>query len=94
MNGIFANYLWKIFWGSVFWKFESCDFSRENPNIDVSVFTFDLRMIRMSSACEYDWYWNISVCSREYEVCNTLGSLQINTFYKKFNIYLRYTVNC
>ena len=29
--------------------FESCDFSRENTNIDVSVFMFDLRMINMSS---------------------------------------------
>ena len=34
--------------------FESCDFSRENTNIDVSVFMFDLRMIKMSSECEYD----------------------------------------
>ena len=34
--------------------FESCDFSRENINIDVSMFMFDLRMINMSSECEYD----------------------------------------
>ena len=35
--------------------FESCNFSRENTNIDVSVFiVFDLRMINMSSECEYD----------------------------------------
>jgi hypothetical protein len=34
--------------------FESCDFSHENTNIDVSVFMFDLRMINMSSECEYD----------------------------------------
>ena len=34
--------------------FESCDFSRENTNIDVSVFIFHLRMINMSSECEYD----------------------------------------
>jgi hypothetical protein len=34
--------------------FESCDFSHENTNIDVSVFMFDLRMIDMSSECEYD----------------------------------------
>ena len=27
---------------------------RENTNIDVSVFMFDLRMINMSSECEYD----------------------------------------
>ena len=34
--------------------FESCDFSCENTNIDVSVFMFDIRMINMSSECEYD----------------------------------------
>ena len=36
--------------------FESCDFSRENTNtiIDVSVSMLDLRVINMSSECEYD----------------------------------------
>ena len=34
--------------------FESCDFSHENTNIDVSMFMLDLRMINMSSKCEYD----------------------------------------
>ena len=34
--------------------FESCNFSRENTNIDVFVFMFDIRMINMSSECEYD----------------------------------------
>jgi hypothetical protein len=36
--------------------FESCtgNFFRENTNIDVSVFMFDLRMINMSSECEYN----------------------------------------
>ena len=34
--------------------FESCDFSRDNTNIDVFVFMFDLGMINMSSKCEYD----------------------------------------
>ena len=29
--------------------FESCNFSRDNTNIDVSVFMVDLRMINMSS---------------------------------------------
>ena len=29
-------------------------FFRENTNIDVSVFMFDLRMINMSSESEYD----------------------------------------
>jgi hypothetical protein len=34
--------------------FKSFNFSRENTNIDVSVFKVDLRMIDMSSECEYD----------------------------------------
>jgi hypothetical protein len=34
--------------------FESCDFSGEITNIDVSVFMLDLRMIHMSSECEYE----------------------------------------
>jgi hypothetical protein len=38
---------------------ESCDFSYENTNINlkvyhISVFMFDIRMINMSSECEYD----------------------------------------
>ena len=39
-----------------FQYFESCNFSSENTctNIDVSVFMVDLRMINMSSECEYD----------------------------------------
>jgi hypothetical protein len=55
--------------------FESCDFSRENTNIDVSVFMFDLRMIKMSSECEYGWCWKISACLTEYEVCDSFASL-------------------
>jgi hypothetical protein len=39
--------------------------------IDVSVFMLDLRMINMSFECEYDWYWKISACSTEYEVCDS-----------------------
>ena len=35
-------------------NFELCDFSHENTNIDLCVFMFDLRMINMSSECEYD----------------------------------------
>ena len=42
------------FWGSSFEYFESCNFFREDTNIDVSVFMFDLRMINMPSECEYD----------------------------------------
>ena len=34
--------------------FGSCEFSCENTNIDVSVYMLDLRMINMSSECEYD----------------------------------------
>jgi hypothetical protein len=34
--------------------FESCNFFRENTNIDISVFMFDLMMINMSSECEHD----------------------------------------
>jgi hypothetical protein len=34
------------------------------------VFMVDLRMINMSYECEYDWYWKISACSTEYEVCD------------------------
>ena len=37
-----------------FGYFESCNFSRENTNISVPMFMFDLRMINMSSECEYD----------------------------------------
>jgi hypothetical protein len=43
--------------------------------IDVSVFMFDLRMINMSSEWQYDWYWKISACSTEYEVCDSFASL-------------------
>jgi hypothetical protein len=35
---------------------------------------FDLRMINMSSECEYDWYWKISACSTEYEACVFIGA--------------------
>jgi hypothetical protein len=56
-------------------NFESCDFPRENINIDVSMFMFDLMMINMSSECEYDWYWKISAYSTEFEVCDSFASL-------------------
>ena len=49
--------------------FESCNFSRENTNIDVSVFMIDLRMINMSSECEYDWYRKYQPAEPEYEDC-------------------------
>jgi hypothetical protein len=56
------------------------EYSRENTNIDVSVFMVDLRMINMSSECEYDWYWKISACSTEYEVCDSFASLTRQQF--------------
>jgi hypothetical protein len=43
--------------------------------INVSVFMFDLRMINLSSECEYHWYWQISACSTEYDVCDSFASL-------------------
>ena len=72
MNGILQT-TYVLCFGEAF--FESCDFSRKNTNIDVSVFMFYLRMINMSSECEYDWYWKISACSPEYEVCDSFASL-------------------
>jgi hypothetical protein len=50
----------KYFGEAYFEYFESCDFSCENTNIDVFVFMFDLRMILMSSACEY-------ACTEKYQ---------------------------
>ena len=73
MNGILlVNY---GFGEASFEYFQSYNFSRENTNIDLSVFMFDLKMINMSSECEYDWYWKISACSTEYEVCGSFASL-------------------
>ena len=76
MNGIICKLLMNYgFREAYFEYFESCNFSRENTNIDVFVFMVDLRMINMSSECEYDWYWKISACSTEYEVCDSFASL-------------------
>ena len=66
--------------------FESCNFSRENTNIDVFVFMFDLRMIDMSSECEYDWYWKISACSTKYS-----GSTGWYFRYQSIHIQVTYT---
>jgi hypothetical protein len=61
---VYLQTTYELCFGEAYFEyFESCDFSRENTNIDVSVFMFDLRMINMSSECEYDWYWKISACS-------------------------------
>ena len=72
--------------------FESCDFSSENTNIDVSMFMLDLRMINMSSECGYDWYWKISACSTEYEVCDSFTSLtrQQTSYSGSAGWYFRY----
>jgi hypothetical protein len=52
---VYLQTTYKLCFGEAYIEyFESCDFSRENTNIDVSVFMFDLRMINMSSECEYD----------------------------------------
>jgi hypothetical protein len=51
----------QLCFGEAYFEYlESCDFFPWKYNIDVSVFMFDLRMINMSSECEYDWYWKIS----------------------------------
>ena len=73
---VYLQTTYELCFGEAYFEyFESCDFSRENTNIDVSVFIFDLRMINMSSECEYDWYWKILACSTEYEVCDSFVSL-------------------
>ena len=73
---VYLQTTYELCFGEAYFEyFESCNFSRENTNIDVSVFIFDLRMINMSSECEYDWYWKISACSTEYEACDSFASL-------------------
>ena len=52
---VYLQNTYELSFGEAYFEyFESCDFSRENTNIDVSVFMFDLRMINMSSECEYN----------------------------------------
>ena len=73
---VYLQTTYELCFGEAYFEyFESCDFSRENTNIDVSVFMLDLRMIKMSSECEYGWYWKVSACSTEYEVCDSFVSL-------------------
>ena len=55
--------------------FESCHFSPWKYKYRCIVFMFEIRMINMSSECEYDWYWQISACLTEYEVCDSFASL-------------------
>jgi hypothetical protein len=73
---VYLQTTYELCFGEAYFEyFELCDFSHGNTNIDVSVFMFDLRMINMSSECEYDWYWKISACSTEYEACDSFASL-------------------
>ena len=52
---VYLQTTYELYFGEAYFEYsDSCDFSRENTNIDVSVFMFDLRMISMSSECEYD----------------------------------------
>ena len=73
---VYLQTTYELCFGEAYFEyFESCNFSRENTNIDVFVFMLDLRMINMSSEYEYDWYWKISASSTEYEVCDSFASL-------------------
>ena len=102
---VYLQTTYELCFGEAYFKyFESCDFSRENTNIDVSVFMLDLRMINMSSECEYDWYWKISDRSTEYEVCDSFASLTRHQasysgsagwyfWYQSIHIQITYTYN-
>jgi hypothetical protein len=148
MNGIFASYLWKIFWGSVFWIFWIMWFflrkykyrcirvyvwSKDDThvicmwiwliltNISLLDRIWSLWLVRFAHSPPSFIFWlgtmiflvsinlhpdNIYILS-DWRIraitqniewltskSNELGSLQLNTFYKKYNIYLRYPVNC
>ena len=72
---VYLQTTYELCFGETYFEyFESCDFSCENTNIDVSVFMFDLWMIKMPSECEYDWFWKIAACSTEYEACDSFVS--------------------
>jgi hypothetical protein len=52
---VYLQTTYELCFGEAYFEyFESCNFSRENTNIDVFVFMLDLRMINMSSEYEYD----------------------------------------
>ena len=74
MNSIFANILGKRILNILNHMIFPEKIQISKP-IDAFVFMLDLRMISMSSECEYDWYWKISACSTEYEVCDSFASL-------------------
>ena len=93
MNGIFANYFWTTVLGKrILNILNHVIFPAKNTNIDVSVFMVDLRMINMSSECEYNWYWKISACSTEYEVCDSFALLtrQQTSYSGSAGCYFRY----
>ena len=82
-----------LFWGSVFWiLWIMWFFPRNYKYLDVSVLMFDIRMINMSSECEYRWYWKISACSTEYEACDSFASLtrQQTSYSGSAGWYFRY----
>jgi hypothetical protein len=75
MNGIFANYLWTMFWGNVFWIFWIVWlFTRKYKYRCIRVYVWfkdDKHVIWM-------WIWlilKISGCSTEYEACDSFASL-------------------
>ena len=52
---VYLQTTYELCFGEAYFEyFESCNFSRENTNIDVLVFMLDLRMINMSFEYEYD----------------------------------------
>ena len=83
---VYLQTTYELCFGEAYFEyFESCDFSRENTNIDV-------RMKNMSSECEYDWYWKISACSTEYEICDSFASLTRHqtSYFGSAGWYFRY----
>jgi hypothetical protein len=74
MNGICANILGKRILNILNHMIFPEKMQISKP-IDAFVFMLDLRMISLSSECEYGWYWKISACSTEYEVCDSFASL-------------------
>ena len=57
----------------------------------ISMSMSDLRMINISSECKYDWYWEISACSTEYEVCWRVSSVGWYFRYQSIHIQITYT---
>jgi hypothetical protein len=78
MNGIFENYLrtmsWRVFWrskcGWIFWImwFFPAKIQISKP-IDVPY----IRVYVWFKNDKFDWYWEISACSIEYEACDSFA---------------------